>query len=208
MAPSVFFQPVFTRGLFPSPSAHQRLWILSLPSLRLSYIRQINVFLPSQSTGKLMILAKIRPSCIIINVSFWSFSYVHLNPLLSIRIREPELFPSPGSGIRIRNLEWKIKDPGSGINITDHISENLVTSFWVKNCLLLFQFSVADLDPASGMKKSRSATLFLPFMYSYNILTPIRCGSSRHAVVTLSAGQKRNLKARNAWSAITASKKG
>ncbi len=89
----------------------------------------------SQSSQKLMILSKIRPSCIIINVSFWSFSYVHLNPLFGSGIQD---FFDP----RIRYLE-KTK---SGINILDHTS--------AKNTYLC-QFSVADLYPVYGMKKSR-----------------------------------------------------
>jgi hypothetical protein len=65
------------------------------------------------------------------------------------------LDPDPGTGIRclfdpsIRDQGSGIKDPGrvknqvpdpgsgSGMNIPDHISESLETSFWVKKTLLL-----------------------------------------------------------------------
>jgi hypothetical protein len=51
--------------------------------------------------------------------------------------------------IRIPGSEMeKTPDPGSGINIQDHISEILVTIFWVKNTVL--KFFVADSDPVSG----------------------------------------------------------
>jgi hypothetical protein len=45
---------------------------------------------------------------------------------------------------------------GSEIKFSDHISELLVTIFWVTNTSILCQFCVADLDPGSGMEKSRS----------------------------------------------------
>jgi hypothetical protein len=54
----------------------------------------------------------------------------------------PFLPLGPGS----RN--WgKISRSGSGINISDHISESLETTFWVK--ILKF----FDADPGSGMEK-------------------------------------------------------
>jgi hypothetical protein len=39
------------------------------------------------------------------------------------------------------------QDPGSGINIPDHISQRLVTIFWGVKIL---KFFVADKDPGSG----------------------------------------------------------
>ncbi len=39
----------------------------------------------------------------------------------------------------------RIRDLGSGINISDHISESLETIFWVKNAYIL-----ADPDLGSG----------------------------------------------------------
>ncbi len=54
-----------------------------------------------------------------------------------------------------------IRDPGSGINIQDHFSENLVSIFLVKNASILFYVANPDpgssafltLDPGSGMEK-------------------------------------------------------
>jgi hypothetical protein len=55
----------------------------------------------------------------------------------------------PGSGIRclfdpwIRDPGWvknQNPDPGSGLNIPDHISESLETNFWVKK----LKFFLAD----------------------------------------------------------------
>jgi hypothetical protein len=51
-----------------------------------------------------------------------------------IRIGDPVLccaFLTTGSGIE------KYPDPGSEMSITDHISESLVTIFWIKNIKVL-----------------------------------------------------------------------
>jgi hypothetical protein len=58
--------------------------------------------------------------------------------VLRIRIRDPgaDVLLTPGSGIRDPGC-LKNQNPdtgsGSGMNITDHISESLETIFWVKN---------------------------------------------------------------------------
>jgi hypothetical protein len=44
----------------------------------------------------------------------------------------------------------------SGIKISGHISERLVTTFWVKNTLILCQFIDSVPGPESGVEKSRS----------------------------------------------------
>jgi hypothetical protein len=43
-------------------------------------------------------------------------------------------------------MEKQNPDLGSGINILDHISESLVTMFWLK----VLKVFVADPDPGSG----------------------------------------------------------
>ncbi len=61
--------------------------------------------------------------------------------MLRIRMRDPVLFDP-----WIRDPEWKkiqILDPGSAINIIDHISMSLVTIIRVK----MLKFIVADPDP-------------------------------------------------------------
>jgi hypothetical protein len=43
-------------------------------------------------------------------------------------------FLIPGSGNRDgQKIKIRICDPGSGMNIPDHISESLETIFWIKN---------------------------------------------------------------------------
>jgi hypothetical protein len=60
-------------------------------------------------------------------------------PVLLIRIRDPVLFwplhPGSGMGKKTRS--------GTGMNIPDHISESLETTFWIKNTSIYF----LTLDP-------------------------------------------------------------
>jgi hypothetical protein len=58
----------------------------------------------------------------------------YMNPVLRIRIRDPVPFSplDPGSGI-VKKIKIRFRDPESGMNIPDHISESLETIFWVKN---------------------------------------------------------------------------
>ncbi len=49
--------------------------------------------------------------------------------------------------LRIRDPRSEIRHLDSGINISDHISESLVTLFWIKNTLILCPFGVADPYP-------------------------------------------------------------
>jgi hypothetical protein len=52
----------------------------------------------------------------------------------------------------------KNSDPISGIrhNISDHVSESLVTSFWLKILKFFLNWVFSIPDPGSGMEKSRS----------------------------------------------------
>jgi hypothetical protein len=59
--PQRVFSACFYKRIIPFPLLSSKAVDSFLPSLTLSYIRQINVFLPSQSSEKLMILSKIRP---------------------------------------------------------------------------------------------------------------------------------------------------
>ncbi len=64
--------------------------------------------------------------------------------VLHIRIRDPESWdfwtPDRDPGRK------KYFDPGSKVNILDHISESLITIIWVKT----LEFFVEDPDPGSG----------------------------------------------------------
>jgi hypothetical protein len=62
---------------------------------------------------------------------------------LFIYAGDPVLFDT-----RIRIRDRKEKNPRSGINITDHISESLVGKFGVK----ILEFFVADPDPGSTIR--------------------------------------------------------
>ncbi len=73
-----------------------------------------------------------------------------------LRIRDPVLFWA---------LELGWKKSGSGINISDHISDCLVTIFWVKNTKFFVnsvlwirdrKFQIQDPQSSSGTEKSRS----------------------------------------------------
>ncbi len=57
-------------------------------------------------------------------------------------------FLTPGS--RMEKSGSRIRDSDSGINIPDHISDSLVTMFWVNNTLILCHFSVVGSDPEYG----------------------------------------------------------
>jgi hypothetical protein len=72
-----------------------------------------------------------------------------ISGLFSIR-NQKEVFPE--IGIRIQAQIFSVADPGwknsgSGTNIPDHISESLITIFWVQ----IIKFFVADPDPGSGI---------------------------------------------------------
>jgi hypothetical protein len=62
----------------------------------------------------------------------------------------------------IRDPGWvKNQDPdpgsGSGINILDHISENLETIFWVKRQIFLMQIRIRNLfDPGTEIRDGKS----------------------------------------------------
>jgi hypothetical protein len=68
--------------------------------------------------------------------------------LLSISVADPGPFFTPGSGIdKNQHPGWvKNQHPGSGMNIPDHISENLETGFWVK----ILEFFYADPGSRDG----------------------------------------------------------
>jgi hypothetical protein len=75
--------------------------------------------------------------------------------MLQIRIRDPVLFFTPGSG-------WvKNQDPGSGsrMKIPDNISESLETIFRVKNTLILGCGSGSRIrnlfDPGSEIRNGK-----------------------------------------------------
>jgi hypothetical protein len=112
----------------------------------------------------------------------WDFDFENLKSAFGIRAWGPDVkvhssVTDPGSGAFlnpwIRDPRWvknQDQDPGSEMNIPDHISESLETSFWVK----ILKFFDADLDPGilfdpgTGMEKIRirdkhpgSATLVL-----------------------------------------------
>jgi hypothetical protein len=57
-----------------------------------------------------------------------------MNPVLRIRVRDLVPFSplDPGSGMG-KKIKIRIRDPESGMNIPDHISESLETLFRVKN---------------------------------------------------------------------------
>ncbi len=63
--------------------------------------------------------------------------------------------PDPGSSAFLL-LDPGWEKTGSGINFSDHITELIVTIFWVTITSILCQFCVADPDPGSVMGKSRS----------------------------------------------------
>jgi hypothetical protein len=72
---------------------------------------------------------------------------------LQIRILDQwiQCFFTPASEIPVPRWEnIRIRDPRSGINISDHISESLVTIFWVKNT----QNSLSIQCCGPGMEKS------------------------------------------------------
>jgi hypothetical protein len=67
--------------------------------------------------------------------------------LMRIRIRNPA-FLAPGSGI------GKNSDPGSRMNIPDHLSESVKAVVWVKNTLM--RIRIRDLfDPGSGTRMEK-----------------------------------------------------
>jgi hypothetical protein len=64
-----------------------------------------------------------------------------------------------GSGIviRIRDRGWKKnRDPGSRMNILDHISKSLETIFWVKILKFFIRIRIRDLlDPGSRIRDGK-----------------------------------------------------